>query len=318
MRVFGVVPALEGAVLAARHDVVVRARDGLVLPCQVYLPAGADPDGDGVPDTPLPAVFYVHGGPWIGFEWNSWLTNRSVQLLANRGYAVVRTDFRGAAGYGRAFMDAGDRAWATAMQDDVRDIVDWAVAAGVADEARLALWGWSYGGYTTMAQLAAAPERFACGIAMYGVSDLLALSERIHGLGGDHDLWDRRVGDLHSAEGRALLAAHSPLTHVARVQRPLLVTHGGLDERTPPSQSEAFVDALAAREHPVTYLFYPDEPHDYREDRSWIAFWAVGEHFLARHLGGRTEPYGEALAGARLEVATGAEHVPGLSDALGI
>lgn len=315
-RVFGAVPELEGAPLAARHAVAVPARDGLAIPAALYLPRGCDADADGVPDEPLPAVLYVHGGPWIGMEWNSWFTNRSFQLLADRGYAVLRVDFRGAGGYGRAWMDAGDGEFGAAMIDDVVDAARWAVERGVAAEGRIALWGWSYGGYAAFQALARSPATFACGISMYGLADLDAFVRRLVALGGG-GLWMTRVGDPHSDEGAALLREQSPLFHVERIAAPLLVTHGALDDRVPIEFSERMVEALAAAGKQVTYSRYPDEPHDYRAQESWISFWAIAEHFLAQHLGGRAAPWGDDLARGRFELVTGAERVEGLLDALG-
>jgi dipeptidyl aminopeptidase/acylaminoacyl peptidase len=308
------VGALEGVELAPRHAAFVPARDGLVLPCDVYLPKGVDADRDGRPDRPLPTVLYVHGGPWVGFEWNSWFTNRSLQLLADRGYAVIRTDFRGAAGYGRAFLDAGDQEWGGAMQTDLLDVRAWALEHGIAAAGRVAIWGWSYGGYATLEALTRTPDAFACGIAMYGLSDLERFVGGLTGANGAAT-WYRRVGDVRTEEGRALLRAASPLTKVEALARPLLVTHGARDTRAPREQSDLFVAACAELEKPVTYVVYPEEPHDYRAAESWISFWAIAEAFLAEHLGGRSEPMGADLAGASLEVVAGAELIPGLTEA---
>ncbi len=312
---FSDVPALDGVELAARHSLAVPARDGLVLPCQLYLPVGSDANGDGRPDEPLPTVLYVHGGPWIGFEWNSWFTNRSFQLLAARGYAVIRTDFRGAGGYGRAWMDAGDGEFGAGMIDDVVDVAEWAVEKGVAKEGALALWGWSYGGYAAFQAAARSPKTFAAGISMYGLCDLERFVEPMVPYGDG--LWFARVGDIRTSEGRALLRAQSPLFAVDAIEMPLFVTHGALDERVPIEQSELMVEALAARGHAVTYAVYPNEPHDYRAAASWISFWAMAEHFLREHLGGDCEPFGDDLASGGFEVASGASFVPGLVEALG-
>ena len=176
------------------------------------------------------------------------------------------------------------------------------------------MWGWSYGGYATMAALAFSPETFACGIAMYGLSDLEAFMDR--SLRGS-SIWRERVGDERTEEGRALLRRHSPINAADRMTRPLLVTHGGMDGVAPESQSRRMVEALTERGHPVTYLLYPEEPHDYRTPESWESFWAVGERFLSRHLGGRFEPYGDEMRRASFEVITGAGYVEGLGEVTG-
>ena len=119
-------------------------------------------------------------------------------------------------------------------------------------------------------------------------------------------------------QGRAVLSRHSPLEHVERVGKPILMTCGGLDRRVPHDvQSEPFARRLDALGKPVTYLFYPDEPHDYRKKENWISFWAVAEQFLATHLGGQAEPFGADVPGASsMEVTIGAGCIPGLVDAL--
>ena len=114
---------LDAYALADRSPYLVKARDGLELPCQLYLPPGSDSNKDGIPDEPLPTVLYVHGGPWVGFLNNSWFSNRNFQLLANRGYAVVIAEYRGATGYGRIFLEKSKNEWGEKMQEDLVDIV---------------------------------------------------------------------------------------------------------------------------------------------------------------------------------------------------
>lgn len=310
-RLFSDTPSLEGVTMAIREHVVIRARDGLPLTCDLYLPPGSDADNDGHPDEPLPTILYVHGGPWIAYLWNSWFTNRNFQLLANRGYVVVRVEFRGAAGFGRAFMDASNFQFGDAMQTDLLDIRDWLIEHEVAPADRVGIWGWSYGGYATNMALTKYPDAFACGVSMYGLADLEKFVKDLNTQGGG-GIWNRRVGDPSTDEGLEVLRRHSPVNFVERLTKPILITHGTLDDRAPIEQSDRFVDALVAAGKPVTYFVYPNEPHDYRSDASWITFWAVAERFLHEHLGGSYEPYGDDLHGRTFEIRVGAEHVPGL------
>ena len=110
--------------------------------------------------------------------------------------------------------------------------------------------------------------------------------------------------------------AHSPINFVERLSAPILITHGARDNRAPIDQSDRFVDALVEANKPVTYVVFPNEPHDYRSNESWVAFWAIAEQFLHEHLGGACEPFGDDLAGATFEVRTGAERIEGLAEAL--
>src|SRR4029077_20200376 len=121
---------------------VITTRDGMSLPADLYLPASADADDNGRPHEPLPMVVYVHGGSWGAYPWNSWFTNRLLQLFADRGYAVLRVEFRGAGGFGRKVHEAGLRDWGGKMQDDIVDAADWAVAQGITTRERIGIWGW--------------------------------------------------------------------------------------------------------------------------------------------------------------------------------
>jgi dipeptidyl aminopeptidase/acylaminoacyl peptidase len=312
---FSDISVLDPYTLAQRHGVTIPARDGLALPADLYLPPGTDLDGNGRPDRPLPTILYVHGGPWVGFLWNNWFANRSLQLLANRGYAVLRTEFRGAGGYGKAFMDAGNFEFGGKMHTDLVDVADWAVSQGIADADKVGIWGWSYGGYATFGALAFSPDVFACGVSMYGLSDLEDFVQELLD-NGSGQVWTSRVGDVRTPEGRDLLRRHSPLNYVDRVIKPILVSHGGQDQRAPQSHSDRFVEALENLGRSVTYLVYPDEPHDYRRSESWQSFWAVTERFLHEHLGGRYEPYGAEIAQAYFNVVAGADHIAGLPEVL--
>lgn len=303
-------PQLDTFALAERHTFSITTRDGLELPLQVYLPAGADKNYDGIPDQPLPTVLYVHGGPWVGVtHWNNWFHTRNFQLLANRGYAVINTEFRGTTGLGKLATRFGDRQWGEAMHRDLLDIADWAAEQLIADADSTAVWGWSYGGYAAAAALTFAPQRFACGLAMYGPADLDAFS-RISFTNTER--WRRTVGDPYTIEGAELLKKHSPAQQLHRIEKPLLLTTGSQDDRVPQVQINAFANALAKAGKEVLYFYYPDEGHDYRFPESWISFWAVAERFLHDQLGGKYQPAGEDLKRGNFVVVYGKEYVEGM------
>ncbi len=301
--------ALDSYTLAPRFPHVATARDGLRLPCHLYLPPGSDADSDGLPDEPLPTLLYVHGGPHVAYPWDSWYTNRCLQLLANRGYAALRVEFRGAGGFGKSFMQQGWQEWGGETQRDLIDVARWAVDQRIAEKDRIGIWGWSFGGFSTFATLAMYPDEFACGVAMYGLSDLELFARHAGLFSRDAAL---RVGDPKTASGRELLRRQSPLHFAERVTSPLLVTHGSKDRVAPQRHSDLFVEALEEHNKDVTYLVYPDEGHDYRRPESWNSFWAVAERFLHEHLGGRFEPFDNDLEGANLQVVAGRELIPGL------
>ncbi len=304
--------ALDAYSLGRRHLEVVTTRDGMRLPADLYLPVAADPDGNGRPRRPLPLLLYVHGGSWGAFPWNDWFTNRTLQLLADRGYAVLRVEFRGAGGFGRNVHESGLGDWGGKMQDDLVDAADWAVARGITARDRVGIWGWSYGGYATLEAMATS-DRFACGMAMYAPTELDAFIDE-----GDpfaQMAWRHYIGDNTTEKGRDLLRKRSPIHNVERIAGPVLIAQGGKDEVVRQAQADRFVAAMRQHKKPVTYVLYPDEPHDLRQPESWVSFFAIAEQFFHEHLGGRYEPIGDDLHGG-LEVRAGGELIPGLSAAM--
>ena len=307
-------PELDGLPMAAMHPVEIKTRDGLNMVSYLTLPPGSDPDGDGRPNKPVPMVLFVHGGPWGRDNYGF---NGYHQWLANRGYAVLSPNFRASTGFGKKFISAGDLQWGTRMHDDLLDAVDWAVERGVTRQDKVAIMGGSYGGYATLAGLAFTPDRFACGVDIVGPSNLNTLLSTIP------PYWEairaqfyKRMGDPTTEEGKALLKERSPLFKADRIRRPLLIGQGANDPRVNINESQQIVDALKAKDIPVTYVVFPDEGHGFARPQNNIAFNAVAENFLAKCLGGRAEPIGDALKPSSAQVPYGAEYAPGLAEAL--
>ncbi len=278
---------LDGYQMATRKAFTVLTRDSMKLPVQMYVPPGMA-KADGSPRVPLPTIIYVHGGPWAGVtHWNNWFHTRNFQLLANRGYAVILMEFRGTTGLGKHVCDAGDRQWGKAMHNDIVDVATWANRNHYSNPKRVGIWGWSYGGYATNYALGASPDLFACGVSMYGISDLYGFLKMPF---ADNELWRARVGDPNTEEGAELLKSFSPTTYVENIKSPLLLTTGSLDQRVPQSQADDFAKALDEAGKEIVYFYYPEEGHDYRQPESWVSFWAIAEDFLHKHVGGRKEP----------------------------
>jgi dipeptidyl aminopeptidase/acylaminoacyl peptidase len=305
---------LEGLPLAKMHPVVVSARDGLNLVNYYTLPSWSDPSHSGKPKRPLSMVMVVHGGPWGRDEWgyNPWH-----QWLANRGYAVLSVNFRGSTGFGKRFINAGNFEWAGTMHSDLVDSVEWAVQSGIADPQKVAIIGGSYGGYATLVGLTFTPDLFTCGVDIVGPSNLITLLETIPPYWQPIlELFTTRVGDHRTEEGRALLRERSPLTHVDRIQRPLLIGQGANDPRVKQSESDQIVEAMKEKNIPVTYVLYPDEGHGFARPQNRLSFFAITEAFLSRCMGGRYQPVGSDFEGSSLQVLHGAEEIPGLTEAL--
>ena len=307
-------PALDDVLLAPMNPLVSRPRDGLNLVSYLTVPTEYDPDRTGRPIAPLPMVLFVHGGPWAR---DSYGYHSYHQWLANRGYAVLSVNFRGSTGFGKAFLNAGDREWAANMHDDLLDAVDWAVAEGVTTADQVAIMGGSYGGYATLTGLTFTPETFACGVDIVGPSNLVTLLESIPPYWAPLvEMFAKRVGDHRTEEGRAFLASISPLTHADRIQRPLLIGQGANDPRVKQPESDQIVAAMKAHDIPVTYVLYPDEGHGFARPPNNLSFNAVAEGFLSTCLGGRAQPIGDDFEGSTIQVLEGADMVPGLADAL--
>ena len=120
-------------------------------------------------------MLLVHGGPWARDTWGY---SSTAQWLANRGYAVLQVNFRGSTGYGKPFLNAGNREWAGKMHDDLIDGVNWAGQHGIADPKKVAIMGTSYGGYATLVGLTFTPEVFVAGVDLVGISNLVTLVQK--------------------------------------------------------------------------------------------------------------------------------------------
>ena len=307
--------ALEGAPLARMRSFIIEARDGVKLVGYYTLPLGCDADDDGIPDQPLPMVFVPHGGPWGRDTWGLDVLH---QWLANRGYAVMCVNFRSSTGFGKRFTNLGDKAWGTGIIADQYDTVQWAIRQRIADPDQVAIMGGSFGGYSTLAGLVFYPDTYACGVDIVGPSNLITLLESMPEYWKPMlDMFTMRVGDHRTEEGRALLTAHSPLTHAANLRKPLLIAQGANDPRVKRAEADQIVQALQDKGIPVAYVLYPDEGHGFARPENNLSFTAITEAFLARCLEGRYEPVGDDFQGSSLQVLAGAAEVPGLEQALG-
>jgi len=301
-RLFSSKDALEELPLVPMHGVEIPTRDGLTLPSYVSIPAWSDPDGDGVPDEPLPMVLMVHGGPWAR---DSWGYNPYHQWFANRGYAVVSPNFRGSTGFGKSFVNAGDGEWADSMHDDLIDAVEWAVGKGIADRDRVGIFGGSYGGYAALAGVTFTPEVFAASVSIVGPSNLITLMNSLPPYWAPMiEMFAKRVADHRTPEGRRTLRDMSPLTHVDEIVKPLLIGQGANDPRVKQQESDQIVKAMQAKDLPVTYVLYPDEGHGFAKPENNIAFQAIAEAFLAEHLGGRAEPITDEIGASTAKVVS--------------
>ena len=277
---FRPLPHLDPATLAPMRPVTIGARDGLALPSYLTLPVGIEPRG-------LPLVLVVHGGPWYR---DSWGFDAAVQLLANRGYAVLQVNFRGSTGYGKAHLKAAIGEFAGKMHDDLIDGVNWAVEQGYADPDRVAIFGGSYGGYATLVGVTFTPDVFAAAIDYVGISDLANFMRTLPPIARPHlaNNWHAYVGDPDDPEQLADMMARSPITKVDQIRAPLLVIQGANDVRVVQAESDNLVDALRGRGADIDYLVQSTEGHGAVNPENTIEMYQRVSAFLAKHLGGRT------------------------------
>ena len=203
------------------------------------------------------------------------------------------------------------------MHDDLLDAVEWATAEKIAIPEKICIYGGSYGGYATLVGLTFTPEVFSCGVDIVGPSNLVTLMENAPAYWAPFmPVMKRRVGDWETEEGKAELLQRSPLTRVDQIARPLLIAQGANDPRVTQLEADQIVASMNQKEIPVTYVLYPDEGHGFRRPENRKSFNAVTEAFLAEHLGGRFQAVDQDFVDASISVPSGADGVPGLSEAL--
>ncbi|MBW2700075.1 MAG: S9 family peptidase [Deltaproteobacteria bacterium] len=289
-------PELPSRYLAQMKPVNYKARDGLEIPAYLTLPRG-------VLAKNLPAILLPHGGPW---HRDSWGYNGYAQFLANRGYAVLMPNFRGSTGYGKKFLNAGNKQWGTgAMQHDLSDGVAWLVDQGIADPKRVGIFGGSYGGYAVLAGVAFTPDLYACGIPYVGPSNIVTLIESVPAYWKPIiRIFYKRVGDPNDPADRKMLDSQSPLFFADQIKVPLLVIHGANDPRVKQAESDSIVVALRDKGHPVEYLVAKDEGHGFKRPENRLAVAVAMERFLAKHLGGRQQDEAGPEIAAQLKTIT--------------
>jgi dipeptidyl aminopeptidase/acylaminoacyl peptidase len=293
-------PELPSEYLAEMKPVRYTARDGLEIPAYLTVPNGVEPVN-------LPVVIFPHGGPWARDRWGY---DGYAQFLGNRGYAVLQMNFRGSAGYGKSFLNAGNKEWGFgAMQHDITDGVKYLVDQGIADPERVAIFGGSYGGYATLAGVTFTPDLYTAAIPYVAPSNLVTLIKSFPAYWGPFmKRWYQRVGDPNDPEDKKDLIARSPLFKASEIKTPMLVVHGLNDPRVKKSESDQLVVALRERGINVEYIVAPDEGHGFRAPENRMALAVAIERFLAKHIGGRyqedmPESLGSKLAELTVDVA---------------
>lgn len=282
-------PMLRDKPIGNLYPIVIKARDGLELPSYLTLPTYVD-QGDGKASHPVPLVLMVHGGPW-GFR-DSFGYDSVCRWLANRGYAVLQVNYRGSGGFGKNFINKSIGEFARKMHTDLLDGVEWAIHKGITTRDKVCIMGTSYGGYAVLVGMTMTPDVFSCGV------DIVGISNWITDLAAFPPYWKafykesiaRMNADPKTTEGRRTLKKISPLFYADKIKKPLLIGHGANDPRVKKAESDQMVKEMIHHKIPVVYAVYPDEGHGFERSKNKMSFWTLTEHFLAKILGGRSEP----------------------------
>jgi dipeptidyl aminopeptidase/acylaminoacyl peptidase len=258
--------------MAITKPVNYKARDGLTIYGYLTIPNNTD-------EKNLPLVVMPHGGPHGPRDW--WGYESEAQLLASRGIAVLKVNFRGSGGFGRNFEHAGHKKWGAEIQYDIIDGVKYLIEQGTVNKDNICIMGASFGGYSALQSAILEPDMFQCAIGVVGVYDLPLMFEE-----GDISERDRGQRYLKSALGtdEALLKRFSPSYNIDKLKAPVLIVHGGQDERAPIEQAESLVAALKKENHPYIYELLEDEGHGFYKAEHRTRYYKQVLNFLDEHM----------------------------------
>jgi dipeptidyl aminopeptidase/acylaminoacyl peptidase len=290
-------PFLSGMRLAKPRALTLTARDGSKIPVYLTRPIPDDTAAAPGKSSRVPLVLYPHGGPW---DRDHDMYDPFVQFLANRGYAVLQVEYRGSVGFGKTYLNAGNHEFGLKMRDDLIDAVEWTVQTGIADPARIAVYGESGGGYLALRVTEARPDLFRATIDVVGPTDVKFLLESMpNNWQAIKSRWVRRIGDAEHDE--SLNRKLSPQFDGPLSGSSFLIAMGAHDPRVNPQHADRIVERLLHAGIAVEQLVYLDEGHGFARPENNMDFFGRVEVFLARNLGGRAEAF-SPQAGARVEI----------------
>ncbi|MDB6094943.1 MAG: peptidase prolyl oligopeptidase active site domain protein [Verrucomicrobia bacterium] len=271
---FPVMPWIKPAKMAEVFPITYKSRDGLLIHGYLTVPAGREPKN-------LPLVVYPHGGP---FARDMWGFSADPQFLASRGYAVLQMNYRGSPGFGQQFFEKGFRQMGTGMQDDITDGTRWAIAQGFADPKRVAIMGWSFGGYSALMGMMREPDLYRCGINLAGVTswrEILSYDLEVN------KLWKENISSYLGDPGKdaASLDDQSPVTHVDKLRAPLLFAYSKDDTTVPYEQALLLKDALDKAGKRYEFMSKFNEGHGFYTYKRRLELYQRIEKFLAENMG---------------------------------
>jgi dipeptidyl aminopeptidase/acylaminoacyl peptidase len=260
-------PELEKASLATVKPIAYPATDGTMIPGYLTLPPGSAGKA-------LPTIIMPHGGPASRDEWGfDWIA----QYFASQGFAVLQPNFRGSAGYGDSwYVDNGFKSWRTAIQD-VNDAAKWAIAQGTADKSKLAIFGWSYGGYAALQSNVLDPNLFKAVVAVAPVTDLASLKEDAR------EFTNFALVSDFVGSGEHIVAG-SPRRQAALFKAPVLMFSGDIDLNVNISQAKAMNAALKEKGKASELVIYPGLDHSLVDSRIRAEMLQKSSDFLKKAL----------------------------------
>lgn len=266
-------PSLRVDDMAEMKPIKYKTRDGLTVNGYLTLPIGKSPKN-------LPVVVLPQGSSDLR---NSWGYNSEVQFLANRGYAVFQVNFRGSKGYGKEFWIAGFKEWGGKMQDDITDGVHWLIAEKIANPSRIAIYGYSFGGFSALNGLISTPELYRCAASYSGFINLFTYLKDIPPYYRPYlQMYFETVGNPETDAD--YFRAVSPVFHTDKIKSPVLIAQGARDPRVNMNETNQFVKELKKKKVPVTYLLKEGEGHYFKNNENRLEFYKTLETFLDKNL----------------------------------
>lgn len=271
-------PWLKEDQLAPMKSVSYKSRDGLTIKGYLTLPKVSSTEN-------LPAIVLPNPGAWRRYIWRF---NADAQFFANRGYAVLQLNHRGAYGYGKDYWAAGFKQWGQNMQSDIEDGARWLIRQNIADSNRIAVSGYSYGGYAALMGLIKSPELYACGIDHSGIVNLF------HFLNTIPPSWEPFREMLYELVGNPktdslMLYENSPLYNADKIKSPVLIAHGGNDTKVLQENVDSIISSFIKNGVEYKYILNEDEGHGFVNEENRIELYNEIEKFLSKHLKGRKQ-----------------------------
>ncbi|MBU2883177.1 S9 family peptidase [Psychrosphaera sp. B3R10] len=258
--------------MASTRPVKYTTRDGIEINGYLTVPKGKA-------EKNLPLIVMPHGGPHGPRDY--WGFDPEAQMLASRGLAVLKVNFRGSGGYGPAFEKSGHGKWGTEIQYDIIDGTKYLIDQGIADKNNICIMGASFGGYSALMSPIIEPDLYKCAVGVVGVYDLPLMFK-------EGDVQERRSGDkyLKAVLGQnvALQESMSPSYNIDKLKVPVLIAHGGMDQRAPIEQAESLIAALEKEDHPYEYLLFEKEGHGFYLEKNRLKYFKRVLKFLGKHI----------------------------------